>query len=168
MDENEYCCDNPECEVNQLMQQGYSLKKARLMVAAREQECLDRDGWYAHLINGDHSIPTHTNYHTHGLFETYSHLDLQLVIPLDLRTINHVFCEIISRIKEGNVYKDGDIAENVVNNYSVKFVQVTEGDRQVLRIIIPDHRNNFDRDTIEGTLRVQYDDIEEDHFSQQD
>lgn len=100
---------------------------------------------------------TKINIHTHGLAESFDHLDLQIVLPLSQETAGPILKTIVDRIKDGEHFSDGDILESVIaNGYCVKMVNAEENDRPVLRIIFPDAKGNFDLELITGNYVLQY------------
>jgi hypothetical protein len=130
-------------------------------VQKMEQECMERDGFYAHLVAKDENSPTGFNAHTHGLMVSWNHPDLQLVIPMKGEVVMGLFWAAVNHIKDDGVtYQDGDVAENIAgNNYKVKFIKVQEAGRDVLRMIIPDVEGNLDVEDITGVYRHQYCDL---------
>lgn len=160
MQDDDCDCSDPDCEIHRQMENGLSREEALAKFREKEKAAFDRDGWYGHMVNDALDTPTGVNYHTHGLPESCGHPDLQLICPLPMTAIDYIFKAIISRIKDGTVYRDGDVAENVSNGYSVKLVSAFENGREVLRIIIPDKYGNIDQGTIKGSvLSKQYDDL---------
>lgn len=147
-----------ECGICQMVQEGMTYEQAWEKYREWEKEQMDKHGWIVHFVQNDERYPTNTNHHTHGLTETYNHPDLQVVVPMPAKSVHNVFIQLIERIKAGEKFKHGDVAENVVNKYSVKFHDAYEGDRHVLRVIVPDVDNNLERD-MKGGLAHQYDDL---------
>ena len=117
---------------------------------AREREAMEQEGWYAHIVVAEKEGDL-ANYHTHGMPHSFQHPDLQVVLPMNPNVIHNVVHGIVEKIKEGTVYEDGDVVDDLIQGgYSLKFVAATENDRPVLRIIVPDASNNLDPDTLDG------------------
>jgi hypothetical protein len=144
-----------QCVICRLKREGLTDEQIEQHQRQWEQEALEKQGWFGHYCN-DERYPTGANYHTHGLPATMNHMDLQLVVPLDMKTAHGIFTGVVDLIKEGKVFHDGDTADKVVRGYRVKFIEMTEGERQVLRIILPDQRGNLEQWEIEGNLALQY------------
>lgn len=125
-------------------------------VRAEQEQLVKKYGWYAHVIEDDTSVATGFNYHTHGFDESLRHLDIQIVLPGNpakggnLR--HHNLChriakEIFGQIKQGKKFQDGEettISREGGSPYSVRFIKVHEGDRNVLRVILPDLRGGLE------------------------
>lgn len=146
------------CATCQMVADGMTPEQAHAKMKEWEIEQLTKHGWFVHFVQGDERYPTGVNHHTHGLAEIFDHPDLQVIVPMPARAVHNVLTEVVNRIKAGQKFKHGDITENVVGNYSVLFHDAYEGDRKVLRIIIPDVDNNLGRD-MGGGLAHQYDDL---------
>lgn len=149
--ENNEC----QCVICRLKAQGFTDEEIEQKQRAWEQEALENQGWFAHFTNDERYI-TGANYHTHGLPATMNHMDLQIVIPMSMKTAHGIFTGVVDLIKEGKVFKDGDTTDKVIKFFKVKFVEMTENDRQVLRIILPDQRGNLEPWEMEGNMALQY------------
>jgi hypothetical protein len=106
-------------------------------------------GWHAHIVAEDPSAPYGANYHTHGLVESFGHLDIQVVFPIDPRTIHGIVKKLIDQIKDGKKFKHGDRVDGVIQSatdieYQVLLINAIEGGRNVLRMIIPDAAGNLE------------------------
>lgn len=113
-----------------------------------DRQSFEHNGWYYHPIL-ESGIENQVNYHTHGLYESHDHLDLQIVLPLNPFQGYLLFVQMIENIKEGAVYSDG---EKIVlrNPYDAPFIYLKtffEDDRKVLRLIFPDVNGNLPNDT---------------------
>lgn len=127
-----------------------------------ENDQMKQHGWIVHFIGSDDpSTPTGVNYHTHGLTDTFDHLDLQIVVSLGQNTAHGIFLSALDCIKEGRKFAHGDVVDRIVKGYNVKFVTATEGGRNLLRIILPDQNGSLDYADMEVGMREQYDDLEE-------
>ncbi len=109
-----------------------------------EAKQIEEYGWYAHYVFDEDSA-TQTNIHTHGLPDKYGHMDLQIVIPLPKNVAQGILWAVVRRIESGDVFKAGDMADEIVHEFKVKFVGAIECGRPVLRIILPDKYGGLDQ-----------------------
>jgi hypothetical protein len=124
----------------------------------KHQKALREHGWVAHFVNGDASYPNQTNYHTHGLYEKYHHLDLQICIPLQPSQAHSLFHAIVARIQEGFVYEPNKSYDNVLaGGISVKTIEVKEDNRSLLRIVLPDANGRYDAPLYKEQLKTHED-----------
>lgn len=120
----------------------------RKQLTSHERKLMETYGWYAHSVIGDPQAPTGVNYHTHGFNESLGHPDLQIVFPVPENVAHAITKTIYDQIQAGSGaaqgpgwgFKDG--AETMIpreggSQYPVRFIKVREGDRQVLRVILP-------------------------------
>jgi hypothetical protein len=134
---------------------GGSREKLELL----QEELMEKYGWYSHAVYGG---PLALEVHTHGMEETYEHLDLQLALPFynfllnPENVIKSILWAIAKRIDQGEIFKDGELVDGVLPNYKVKLVATTENERTVLRVILPDKDGNLDQETITGVFADQY------------
>lgn len=121
-----------------------------------EIKSMKKYGWYAHLVFDDCDFPNHTNFHTHGVYESFGHLDFQCCFPFPdpniLMTILHA---IVNDIKGGrsfiaNVGYDGYIQ----GGYLVRFMEATENDRIVLRLLVPNAQGTYEGGPFAEQLRM--------------
>ena len=105
---------------------------------AWQDENLEKFGFYVHYVSGDMTTPTGTNYHTHGLAERFEHPDIQIIIPLDPRTAHTILHGIVDSIRDGKRYRPQVLYRKIVQKFPVKFINAVEGERQVLRMILPE------------------------------
>ena len=125
------------CAVCALINEGFTEDEANRIVSARDAACMDKFGWYAHLVQVDPHSPTGYNCHTHGVVESWEHPDFQIVLPLSPENAHGVLCVLIDRIKHGEQFESGQIVDRIVDGYSVLFSEAKECDRTVLRVIFP-------------------------------
>lgn len=126
-------------------------------VAAKESDCMDRQGWFAHIVSDDHDSPTGFNYHTHGLPETYSHLDIQIVLPLPADVAHALGHTLVARVENGERFQVGTPVTGVLEPYSVVFVLAEECGRPVMRLIIPEPGGAlFQPEMSIGLFRLQW------------
>jgi hypothetical protein len=114
-------------------------------------------GWYVHYVaSGDDQSPTGHNVHTHGLVESFLHLDFQIVCPLPPEVSHMILHSCVERIKKGERFNEGDVKEDLIENgYFVKFISAIECERPVLRLCMPDKHGKFE-DSDDPLFRVQY------------
>jgi len=114
-----------------------------------EQEAINEYGFYAHYVyetEGNREFNGLANLHTHGLKESFNHMDLQLVIPINMQTASGLFHTVAKNIKKGKTYQAGKLYDDVIRNYFVKFENFTDKGRPVLRMILPDEKGFFPGD----------------------
>lgn len=112
----------------------------RKALTPQEEKIMEQFGWFAHVVVADPNIATGYNYHTHGMNVTLGHLDLQIVLPLSERKCHSIAATIHGQIEAGMRFDDGDetrIPHQDGSCYPVRFIKVREGDREVLRVILP-------------------------------
>lgn len=127
-------------------------------MTAHEKRCLRDHGYYVHVVN-DPNMPMGLNAHTHGIAH---HPDLQIVFAqaiINPQLLMNIFQSVVDLIHKGQTFKDGDTSDDVMHDLTVKFVDAKDGDRDVLRLILPDKQNRFERDTMDHPYVHQYDDL---------
>ncbi|MEI4804096.1 DUF4262 domain-containing protein [Bacillus sp. FJAT-51639] len=107
---------------------------------AWEKQMLQEYGWYTHSILAEDNDHIHANYHTHGLAETYSHRDLQIVLNMDPEVAQDIFYTIVEEIKRGEKFEQGIEYNNIIEGYPIIMKSFKEMNREVLRILLPDER----------------------------
>ena len=118
----------------------------------RERECIERDGWFSHIIQYAPGYPYDFNMHTHGLKENFDHPDLQICLPIDYKIAYAFVVHFIEQIKKGKKYIAGTpFVDNDVfaNDHPIQMAWAKEGNRDVLRIILSDQYKSLDRETME-------------------
>src|SRR5690606_14864493 len=83
------------------------------------------------------------NYHTHGVFESFGHLDFQIVLPIDPYVARGLFHTIIDEVKSGRSFEEGEEYFGLVQDPNIpkmSFMVTEEADRKVMRILIPDQK----------------------------
>jgi hypothetical protein len=129
-------------------------------VRAWESECLEKSGFYIHVVEGQQDVASNFNAHTHGLMESMGHPDLQILAPLPTESIGGIFHGIIDKIRKGWKVAAGDIDASVLTNgYKVTYCWATESGRRVIRVILPDVKGNLDPKTMEMPFALQYADL---------
>ena len=85
------------------------------------------------------------NAHTHGMAR-YGHPDFQLVIHMAPQEMGYVLNTMGLRVQAGEQFHAGDLVEGIFLDCPVRLDAFEEGDRKVLRIVIPDGKNRFPED----------------------
>lgn len=120
-----------------------------------EEEQLQEHKFFWHYVPpkpGEAAI----NIHTHGLEQTLKHLDLQLVAPIDLEVCAGILHDVVLLIKEGLVLKSGEDINNVLKGMPVGVLEVSEDDRKVMRLILPDEKGNVTSGLISPPWDIQF------------
>lgn len=113
------------------------------MEAVREwtKNAIRENGFAIHYVPELHMDGCRAvNVHTHGFRETWDHPDLQIVVPLDPDVCRGIFWAVADRVKEGEEFRDGQVAERVIGGgLRVKFVAVQSDEpaRPLMRILLP-------------------------------
>jgi hypothetical protein len=109
-----------------------------------ERQQLEQFGWFAHYVAGTPDCPNNTNYHTHGLTESFGHLDLQICLPVRHTLAHSIFSTVIGKIKVGQIFIEDKAYEEILKNYPLRFALAFESGRNVLRLLIPDEQGRLD------------------------
>lgn len=118
---------------------------------------MEKFGFYIHVVpKGDDQSPTGFNAHSHGLSESFKHLDIQIVVPLPKKIALGVFHSVVDLIREGARFKVGKRYSNIILNYDVMFIPAIECNRKVLRMILPDPQGNLLKEDINDKYALQY------------
>lgn len=146
--ESECGCGDPNC---------YAGKHGFEAMAQKEAEFIEKYGWYVHFIDDDPNMPLGVNFHTHGVSETFKHRDFQIVLPLQSGVAHTVFAEVVDRVNKGEIFEHNEATDDVIgNDFKVKFVNALDGDRRVLRIILPDSSGSLDPEQMVEGYSHQY------------
>lgn len=116
----------------------------------------ERYGWYSHIVPENER---RCNYHTHGMGESFGHLDFQLVLPIDPAVLHGLATTLVNRVKGGERFESGMRVSRVVRNYDVLLVTARESGRPVLRVILPDAAGNLEEGKLSGIFAAQYEDL---------
>lgn len=117
-------------------------------VIEHDRQGMEKYGWFAHAVPH--------NYHTHGFEVTFSHPDVQIVMPIDPRISHGIANVIVERLRKGKRFHHGDIVAGLIKGYNVRFVDAKENDRKVLRIILPDAAGHLLPEQLSGAFAEQY------------
>lgn len=121
------------------------MKKRIETVREREQQLLSEHGWIVHYVfeSADASLNGLANIHTHGVAENFGHPDIQIVLPIAPETIHPVLLGLVQSLKEGKVFEANKRSSEVLRGMDVYFAPYTEGDREVLRLMLPDPKGRL-------------------------
>jgi hypothetical protein len=118
-------------------------------MARAQREAIDRQGWAAHVVFRDDA----TDYHTHGLVESFECPDIQFYIFTDPLALDVIARRIVDRIKAGTTISNGMLLKGVYKietpsglvDFGVRLIEAIESERTVLRVILPDRHGCLDR-----------------------
>jgi len=113
---------------------------------AKEKLSLKEYGWFAHYVTDDDSYPYGVNYHTHGIKENFNHSDFQIVFPIDPEVSHMILFNLINKIGHEKKTFEADKKYSKIsgNDYLLTFIEVKEGNRKVLRLIVPGKDGELD------------------------
>lgn len=105
--------------------------------------------WQIHLVEDNSRKakealfkPYLCNAHTHGMAR-YGHPDFQVVLRISDREISRIFNTLCLAVQKGITFEDGEYIGGIYDDCPVRLQAFYEGDRKVLRVIIPDDNNIF-------------------------
>ena len=128
---------DPECAVCQIaLFYGVSHEEAMRRIHKQDTELIKKYGWVAHLITDSDLV------HTHGLQETYGHMDFEIKLPLPRKMLHQFLSALANAVKAGEVFH-ADETSLAVFECPVRFVERTEAGRRVLRAIFPDRHGHW-------------------------
>lgn len=130
----------------------YACKNGFDALAKKEQELIEKFGWYTHMVAHNDWCDTHT----HHVSESYNHPDLQITLPLSQSTVSGILNVLVTMIKSGTVFKEGLNYEGIIRGYEVTFIKVSDGIRDLLRIILPDRDGNLIEEDMDPVYAAQY------------
>lgn len=148
-------------------------ESARQRIDQEEEALLAKYGYFIHSVFDDPNAPYGWNFHTHGLCDR-GLTDLQLVAPLDPNVAAKYLNFVAGKLLDGQTLVSGDVityltreqlddygAKDWFNggDYRLKLVAAVEGERHVLRIILPDVNGNLDEEDMVLFYSHQYDGV---------
>lgn len=107
--------------------------------------------WQIHLQENDYCDdrgrsgnfkPYLCNAHTHGMSQ-YGHPDFQVVLRISDSEIRRILNILCLAVQKGITFEDGEYIGGIYDDCPVRLQSFSEGNRQVLRVIIPDGNNTF-------------------------
>lgn len=108
-----------------------------------QNELILKNGYLIHLVPDDPNCPYEINAHTHGLWENYKHLDVQVCLSLPMDVLNRVLTAVADKIKQGQRFVPENKYMGIVETFPVMFVFAYESDRVVLRMLLPNASGSF-------------------------
>ena len=144
---------------NQNKKRKKQFKKTMQKMHSEEQLLLEEYGFYMHNVL-DPNDSSYMNIHTHGIRENFNHLDLQIVYPTSVETASYLFQFLLHHIKKGKSFENETILPNMLGakgDYPIGFCKRVEGDRTVLRIILPDVEGMVTKDKMNPKYSWQFD-----------
>ncbi len=113
-----------------------------------DKECLRIHGWYLYYLADENIAPLGLLAYTCGIPRNFNHhLDFQIVMPIDRNRVLGIFHNLVDGIRSGRRFRAGVRAQGIIPNYSVTFMLADQGDRTVLRVILPDDEDNLEPGT---------------------
>ena len=105
--------------------------------------------WQIHLPDDSYNYERRTyfkpylcNAHTHGM-SRYGHPDFQVVLRISDREIKRILNTLCLAVQKGITFEDGEYVGGIYDDCPVRLQLFREGNREVLRVIIPDGNNAF-------------------------
>lgn len=119
----------------------------------KEEECLRTIGWYTHYVSNDKECPYGINFHSHG-FGYQFHPDVQICVPAPPKTLHGLMNVVYAEIKKGIKFLPGQKYSTILAaDFDVTFIRI---DNDLLRMILPDTKNNLDENVIDSQYKDQY------------
>lgn len=116
------------------------MKAKKQSTILQEAKWIEQFGYFVHYVPPAKD-EFFVNIHTHGVRETTGHTDLQVVMPISPPMANKIFGSLFNAIREGRHFYDGLDYDVHGNRFRMKLVP--EGDRLVLRVLLPDQNGVF-------------------------
>ena len=134
--------------------------KEIISLEQKQKEWMKKYGFVIHNVFPDSQDEVLWSHHTHGLKENFNHMDLEVVLPIDPQIVGSIFHGMVDLIKGGESFEDKLISDKVIRNYNVQLVKVNDGQRDLIRIILPDVNGKFPSDPdCADVYKNQLDDI---------
>lgn len=115
-------------------------------VMKQQKEMIDKYGFVIHNVFPSSEDEILWSHHTHGLKENFNHTDLEIVLPIDPQLAGSLLHGMVSLIKKGESFENILISDKVIENFDVQLVETMEGDRKVIRVVLPDANGKFPKD----------------------
>lgn len=120
-----------------------------------EKKSLEKFGWFTHFVP-DENYPLGVNIHTHGIKESFSHPDIQIIIGLPPEIVQSILHPLVKKIKAGKTFKAGESYSKIIKGFKVRFESTFECGRAVLRMILPDPKGHLEKDKMDPGYARQY------------
>lgn len=126
----------------------------------KQKELIEKYGFVIHNVFPSSENEILWSHHTHGLKENFNHTDLEIVLPIDPQIVGSVFHGMVDLIKDGESFENKLTSDKVIKNYSVQLVKVSDGQRDLIRVVLPDVNGKFPSDIdCSDIYKNQLDDI---------
>ncbi|MFC0903907.1 hypothetical protein ACFHWD_04275 [Clostridium sp. MT-14] len=140
--------NNPYCDIDRKIMEGYSELEAEIAVAKKRKEYISKYGYLIDCVMSDSDEIFMLDCHTHGLVDSREHLELQVLMPDcgGVRETQKVGMEIIHRcvdkIDTGEKFKENTIYTDILDDdYYLKFLKFNIRKESILRLLLPDENN---------------------------
>lgn len=90
-------------------------------------------------------IKGYCNAQTIGMYK-YHHPEFQLVLHMDHKLITYTLNTLGIKVRNGRVFQDGDIIDDLFEGYEAKLQEFVEDGKKLLRVLIPDPDHKFPED----------------------
>lgn len=121
-----------------------SCREGREAVKKMEAESIEKYGWFVHYVFDDKMCPSNINIHTHHVFESFGHKDIQVCLNLRPELIHQIIANVIEGIKQGIKYEPGRKYAGIIDNFKLEFIDAVENGRPILRLLIPDENGKYE------------------------
>lgn len=115
-------------------------------VMKQQKEMIEKYGFVIHNVFPSSEDEVLWSHHTHGLKENFNHTDLEIVLPIDPQLAGSLLHGMVEQIKKGESFENILISDKVIENFDVQLVETMEGDRKVIRVVLPDANGKFPKD----------------------
>lgn len=112
----------------------------------KQKELIEKYGFVIHNVFPSSEDEIFWSHHTHGLKENFNHMDLEIALPIDPQIVGSIFHGMVDLIKDGESFENILISDKVIRNYNVQLVKVNDGQRDIIRIVLPDVNGKFPSD----------------------
>ncbi|MDH6674332.1 hypothetical protein M2277_005024 [Paenibacillus sp. LBL] len=123
-----------------------------------EVEMLKKHGWLMHAVPASQYDGVHANYHTHGVFESWSHMDFQITLDMNPIMAHSIIEVAVENVKEGFRYGNNKVYDNILVGMPVMMKVFFECDREVMRIVLPNKKGEIPSRTDGDVFSRQLDD----------
>lgn len=126
----------------QLNKNEYSNEEA-LKVLQRENDAhIKKYGFVIHYVLPTEQSPW-VDYHTHGLVESRSHMNLQIVLPIQPDIAHGILWSLVRLIDEKKNFQNNELVYDIIQGYPIKFKKIISDNEEILRILFPDPNGLF-------------------------
>lgn len=143
------------CAVCNLVRLGLSEEEALARILDEQRVLVTEHGWCCHAVPRSDGAPQQ-NVHTHGLPESFEHLDFQIVAFISPEQAWAILNELVEQVRSGRRFESGIDVEDILERWPVRLISAVESGRTVLRVILPDCHGNLDEENMDEWGRDQY------------